>query len=106
VPYSARELHLHNTISHHPFQLGDLTLPEVHDWLWKLYISNQQHGFADPEAMLQTVAERWFLTCYLNPDKRTNSLREYRQQPLARHYSPPAKLRGKFMLKSYVLRYF
>jgi glycosyltransferase involved in cell wall biosynthesis len=106
VPFSARELHLHNTISHHPFSLGDLTLPEVHEWLWKLYTSNQQSGFAEPEAMLRAVAERWFLTCYLNPDKRTNSLREYRRQPLSRYYALPAKLHGKFLLKSYLLRHF
>lgn len=106
VHYSAWELHLHNTISHHPFTLGDLTLPEVHDWLWKIYTSNQHSGFADSAALLRAVAERWFLTCYLNPDKRTNSLREYQRQPLARHYAPPAKLRGKFLLKSYVLRHF
>ena len=106
IPYSAREAYLHNIISHHPFQLGDIPLSEVHDWLWKIYISNQHHGFADSVAMLRCVAERWFLTCYLNPDKQANSFAEYRRQELARHFKPAAKLYVKFMIKNFVLRHF
>ncbi|PJJ58991.1 glycosyltransferase family 2 protein [Hymenobacter chitinivorans] len=105
VPYSARELHLHNTISHHPFQLGDITLAEVHDWLWKIYTSNEHSRFADSAAMLRAVAERWFLTCYLNPDRSHNSWREYYRQPLARHYKPTPRLFAKFAVKNFVLRH-
>ncbi|MCC2547908.1 glycosyltransferase [Hymenobacter sp. BT175] len=105
IPFTERELHVHNTISYYPFTLGDITLAEVHAWLWKIHIYNQERRYADPAAMLSAVAERWFLTCYLNPDKKTNSLREYRRQPLARHYQAPAKLQAKFLLKSYVLRH-
>ncbi|WP_303312080.1 glycosyltransferase family A protein [Hymenobacter sp. BT730] len=105
VPYSARELHLHNTISHHPFHLGDITLAEVHEWLWKIHTSNQQSGFADSAAMLRAVAERWFLTCYLNPDRSYNSWREYYSQPLARYYKLPPRLFAKFAAKNFVLRH-
>ncbi|MDU0370355.1 glycosyltransferase family 2 protein [Hymenobacter endophyticus] len=106
IPFTERELLVHNTISYVPFTLGDITLAEVHAWLWKINAFNQERRYADPAAMLRCVAERWFLTCYLNPDKRTNSLREFRRQPLARHYQPTARLQGKFLLKSYVLRHF
>ncbi|TGE15549.1 glycosyltransferase family 2 protein [Hymenobacter elongatus] len=106
VPFTERELHVHNTVSYYPFTLGDITLEEVHAWLWKINTHNKERRYADPASMLRCVAERWFLTCYLNPDKRTNSLREYRRQPLAKHYQPAAKLQGKFLLKSYVLRHF
>ncbi|GAA4019964.1 hypothetical protein GCM10022408_37620 [Hymenobacter fastidiosus] len=105
VSYSTRELHLHNIISHHPFQLGDIMLEEVHQWLWKIYVSNQESGFANPAAMLRAVAEQWFLTCYLNPDRRHNSWREYYRQPLARHYRLPPRLFAKFAVKNFVLRH-
>lgn len=105
IPFSERELHVHNTISYFPFVLGDITLPEVHAWLWKIHTFNEQRRFADPATMLRTVAERWFLTCYNNPDKQLNSRREYLRQPLAKHYRPDAKLQGKFWLKSNVLRH-
>ncbi|TGE23229.1 glycosyltransferase family 2 protein [Hymenobacter metallicola] len=106
IPFTERELHVHNTISYFPFNLGDIQLEEVHTWLWKIQAYNEKRGYADPAAMLRCVAERWFLTCYLNPDKKTNSLREYRRQALAKHYRPATKLQGKFLLKSYVLRHF
>ncbi|OGX84180.1 glycosyltransferase family 2 protein [Hymenobacter glacialis] len=106
IPFNDRELHVHNTISYFPFTLGDITLAEVHDWLWKIQAYNQERRYAEPEAMLRCVAERWFLTCYLNPDKKTNSLREYRRRPLHKHYNPGTKLHAKFLLKSYLLRHF
>ncbi len=74
-------------------------------WLWKVQAPNQERQYAEPAAMLRCVAERWFLTCCLNPDKQTNSFAEYRRQALARHFKPSAKLYGKFMLKNFVLRH-
>lgn len=106
IPFTARELHIHNTIAYFPFTLGNITLAEVHDWLWKIQAYNQERRYAEPAAMLRCVAERWFLTCYLNPDKKTNSLREYRSRPLSGEYSPGTKLHAKFLLKSYLLRHF
>ncbi|TPG72256.1 glycosyltransferase family 2 protein [Hymenobacter nivis] len=105
IPFTARELHVHNTISYYPFTLGDISLAEVHTWLWKMQAHNQEQRYAEPAAMLRCVAERWFLTCYLNPDKQTNSLNEYRRQELARHFKPTTKQYGKFLLKSFVLRH-
>ncbi|GAA3951402.1 glycosyltransferase family 2 protein [Hymenobacter algoricola] len=105
IPFTERELLVHNTISYVPFTLGNITLPEVHAWLWKIKDYNAQTGYADPAVMLGCVAERWFLTCYLNPDNATNSFREYRRQPLAGHYKLTTKLQAKFLLKSYVLRH-
>lgn len=105
VSFTARELHVHNTISYYPFVLGDIALAEVHAWLWKLQIFNQERRYAEPGAMLRCVAERWFLTCYLNPDKQTNSLAEYRRGELARYFKPGAKLYAKLMIKNLVLRH-
>ena len=105
IPFTARELYVHNTIAYYPFTLGDISLVEVHDWLWKMHSYNQKRCYAEPSAMLRCVAERWFLTCYLNPDKQTNSFAEYRRHELARYFKPAAKLYGKFMLKNFVLRH-
>lgn len=105
MPFTARELHVHNTIAYYPFTLGDISLAEVHDWLWKMQDYNQTRRYAAPAAMLKCVAERWFLTCYLNPDRQTNSFAEYRRHELVRHFTPTAKLYGKFMLKNFVLRH-
>ena len=105
IPYTARELQVHNTISYVPFQLGDVTLTEVHAWLWKLYSFSQTSPYAAPDAMRRCVAERWFLTCYLNPDKSVNGWAQYRRYPLARYYQPRSVLQAKFLLKSYLLRF-
>ncbi|AMJ64771.1 glycosyltransferase family 2 protein [Hymenobacter sp. PAMC 26628] len=105
VPFTGRELHVHNTIAYYPFTLGDISLAEVHDWLWKIQAYNQQRQYVKPSSMLRCVAERWFLTCYLNPDKQTNSFAEYRRHELSRHFTPTAKLYGKFMIKNFVLRH-
>ncbi|MBT9393951.1 glycosyltransferase [Hymenobacter sp. NST-14] len=106
IPFCARELHVHNTISYFPFVLGDITLAEVHAWLWKIHTFNQTRRYADPAAMLRCVAERWFLTCYLNPDRRTNGWVEYHRQPLARHYQPRRMVQAKFLIKNYFMRFF
>ncbi|MBT9393949.1 glycosyltransferase [Hymenobacter sp. NST-14] len=103
IPFCARELHVHNTISYFPFVLGDITLAEVHAWLWKIHTFNQTRRYADPAAMLRCVAERWFLTCYLNPDRRTNGWVEYHRQPLARHYQPRRMVQAKFLIKNYFM---
>ncbi|MBC6697796.1 glycosyltransferase family 2 protein [Hymenobacter puniceus] len=104
IPFTERELHVHNTISYIPFTLGDISLAEVHAWLWKMHTFNQARQYVASEAMLRCLAERWFLTCYLSSDKKVNSLREFRRQLLAQHYNVPVKLRAKFLLRSYLLR--
>lgn len=106
IPFTDRELHIHNTISYYPFKLGNISLEEVHNWLWKIYEYNQIQEYTNVDAMLRCVAERWFLTCYLNPDRSVNSLHKYRQHQLAQFFAPTANLRRKFLLKSYVLRHF
>lgn len=103
---SARELHIHNTIAHYPFALGDIDLAEVHEWLAKLAAQNEQLHFATPDALRKVLAERWFWTCYHNPNHHVDSYREFGRWDLARGYAPTAKLKLKFWLKNKVLRRF
>lgn len=106
IPFTERELYVHNTISYYPFTLEDISLVEVHAWLWKMQAYNQERRYAEPAAMLKCVAERWFLTCYLNPNKKINSFRHYYQFALANEYRMTSKVFVKFLLKSYVLRHW
>lgn len=103
---SARELHIHNTIAHYPFALGDISLAEVHEWLLNLATQNEQLGFAAPAALRKVLAERWFWTCYHSPDYHVDNYREFGRWDLARGYAPTAKLQLKFWLKNKVLRRF
>lgn len=98
--FSARELHVHNTIAHYPFVLGDITLAEAHAWLLKIEAQNAQLAYAAPAAMRAVVAERWFWTCYHNPDRQTDNYRAYYRHALSRHHRPPASLRLRFWLKN------
>ncbi|OWP61512.1 hypothetical protein CDA63_19040 [Hymenobacter amundsenii] len=106
IPFTERELVIHNTVSYIPLKLGDITLGEVHDWLWKIYVFNQQRHYTTDDAMLRCVAERWFLTCYHNTEMNINALREYKNGLLAKHYEPTFQLLGKFLLRNYLLRHF
>jgi len=103
---SGRELYIHNAIAHYPFALGDISLAEVHDWLLKLATQNEQLRFAAPAALRAVLAERWFWTCYHNPDCHVDSYREFGRWDLACGYAPTAKLKLKFWLKNKVLRRF
>ena len=103
---SERELLVHNTIAHYPFVLGDITLAEAHAWLLSLAAQNEQIVYAEPGALRRVLAERWFWTCYHNPDHHVDSYREFGRWDLARGYAPTAKLKLKFWLKNKVLRRF
>lgn len=102
--FSPRELHVHNTIAHYPFVLADITLPEVHAWLLSLAAQNEHLRYAAPAALRQVLAERWFWTCYHNPDRTTNSYRAFYRAPLAQNFVPTTKLRAKFWLKNTIVR--
>ena len=102
---SVRELHVHNTIAHYPFSLGDISLVEVHTWLLNLASQNKYLRFVDPNAMRRVLAERWFWTCYHNPDRTLDNYREFKQRGLARDYEPAVMLKFKMWLKSKILRH-
>jgi glycosyltransferase involved in cell wall biosynthesis len=102
--FSPRELRIHNIVAHYPFVLGDITLAEVHSWLLSLAAQNEHLHYAAPAALRQVLAERWFWTCYHNPDRATNSYRAFRRAALSRDFTPDTKLRAKFWLKNNVLR--
>ncbi|RZJ94674.1 MAG: glycosyltransferase family 2 protein [Hymenobacter sp.] len=102
--FSVRELHVHNTIAHYPFVLGDIELKEVHAWLWSLATQNERLQYAQADALRQVLAARWFWTCYHNPNRSSNNYRAFYRATLARDFVPDAKLRLKFWLKNNVLR--
>lgn len=104
--FSPRELHVHNTIAHYPFVLGDITLAEAHTWLLSLTSQNERLGYANPAAMRRVVAERWFWTCYHNPERSVDNYQSYWQGELAQHHQAQFILKVKFWLKNKVLRYF
>lgn len=103
---SARELYVHNTIAHYPFTLGDITLAEAHAWLLNLATQNERLGYASPAALGQVLAERWFWTCYHNPDRAVDNYAAFGRHALGRTYRPAAQLRLKLWLKNKVLRHF
>jgi len=86
--------------------VGDISLAEVHEWLLSLAAQNEQFRFAVPAALCKVLAERWFWTCYYNPDSRADSYHEFGRWELGRGYAPVAKLKPKFWLKNKVLRRF
>lgn len=102
--FSTRELRIHNTVAHYPFALADITLPEVHAWLLSLAAQNESLRYTAPAALRRVLAERWFWTCYHNPDRTTNSYHAFYRAALASDFTPSTKLRAKFWLKNMVLR--
>lgn len=103
--YSDRELQIHNTIAHYPFALGNITLTEVDAWFGSLLAQNERLRYASPAVFRRLLAERWFMTCYHNPDRATNNFRAYRRGSLASEYQPGTTLQLKFWLKNNVLRH-
>ncbi|MGI4862326.1 MAG: glycosyltransferase family 2 protein [Janthinobacterium lividum] len=100
--FSPRQLHVHNTIAHYPFTLGDITLSEAHDWLLDVAAQNQQLGYTETAAMRRILAERWFWTCYHNPANTTNNRRAYYRGALSRDYQPSQALQARFWAKNSV----
>ena len=96
---------MHNTIAHYPFELGDITLAEAHAWLLNLATQNAHLGYADSAALRLVLAERWFWTCYHNPDRTVDNYREFGRHELAREYTPTVALKLKFWLKNKALRH-
>ncbi|WP_375416590.1 glycosyltransferase family 2 protein [uncultured Hymenobacter sp.] len=103
---SARELHVHNTIAHYPFVLGDITLAEAHAWLLSLAAQNERLSYAEPAALRQVLAQRWFWICYHNADRQVDSYAQFGRHALGRAYPLSAPLQLKFWLKNRVLRHF
>ncbi|TGE28274.1 glycosyltransferase family 2 protein [Hymenobacter metallicola] len=105
IPFTRRELRVHNTVCSYPFRLGNLSLEEVHTWLWKLYVHTQVSTSLHSATMLKCIAERWFLTCYNNCSSSVRGLQTFYNFPLSREYPLGAKLRLKFWVKDLKARF-
>ncbi|RZK45252.1 MAG: glycosyltransferase family 2 protein [Hymenobacter sp.] len=104
--FNARQLHVHNTIAHYPFVLGDITLAEAHDWLLELDAQNHQLTYAESAAMRRVLAERWFWTCYHNPDQQVDNYAAFWSHELSQAHQVGYELNFKFWLKNKIIRYF
>jgi glycosyltransferase involved in cell wall biosynthesis len=103
--FSQREMHVHNTIAHYPFQLGDITLTEIHAWLLNLLSQNEQIKYAKSAAFRQVLADQWFRTCYHNPDRSTDNYQTYYGASLSQSNKLVPKLKLKFWIKNKLLRH-
>lgn len=96
IDYTARELHIHNTIAMLDRPLGEVRLEEVEAWLYKLLAYNDGHKLFEPTALRQGIADRWFEVCYAHTQPRFSSVRQFERSRLAMHYSMGARQRFKF----------
>jgi glycosyltransferase involved in cell wall biosynthesis len=87
LPFTVRELHIHNTIAMLERVNSDVTLAEVDAWLQKLLLYNDQQLLFEPAALRRGLGERWFEVCYTYCQPRFKGVRQYRRSPLAANFS-------------------
>lgn len=83
IDYTARELHVHNTIAVLERPLGDVGLAEVEAWMCRLIHHNHEQPLFEPDALRQGLGKRWFEVCYAHPQPRLQSARQFERSPLA-----------------------
>jgi glycosyltransferase involved in cell wall biosynthesis len=96
INYTARELHVHNTIAMLERPLGDVLLSEVEEWLRKIIQHNERYPLFEPTALRKGLAERWFEVCYTHPQPWLGGVREFARSNLAVYYSLGFRKRLKF----------
>jgi len=100
IPFTARELHVYNTIAMLERPPGDVTLAEAEAWLRKLLAFNEQQPLFEPAALRRGLSERWFEVCYTYPQPRLGALRQFKRSPLAAHYAVAGRQYLKFLVKA------
>ncbi|MCI1188910.1 glycosyltransferase family 2 protein [Hymenobacter sp. DH14] len=100
LPYTERELKLHNVISMLNRPLGDLTLKEVEMWLLKIILYNDEKPLFEPSALRHGLGERWFEVCYTYPQNWLKGIWEFENSPLAKYFAITLRQRFKFWIKS------
>ena len=98
--YTARELHVHNTIAVLERPLGDVGLFEAEAWLCRLIWHNHERPLFEPAALRQGVGKRWFEVCYAHPQPRLHSVREFERSPLAAGFLMVGSQRLKLWVKA------
>ena len=100
LAYTARELHVHNTIAVLERPLGDVSLPEAEAWLGRLLRHNQERPLFEPAALRQGLGRRWFEVCYAHPQPRLHSVRQFERSPLAAGFSMMGSQRLRLWVKA------
>ena len=99
LAYTARELHVHNTIAALERPLGDVGLPEAEAWLCRLLRHNHERPLFEPAALRQGLGKRWFEVCYAHPQPRL-SLRQFGRSSLAAGFSTLGSQRLRLWVKA------
>lgn len=97
---SARELHIHHTISMLERPLGDITLDEIEEWLHKLLAFNEVQPLFEVAALRYGLGQRWFEACYTYQQSWLASWRKFRRSPLAIYYPLTRTQQLKFWAKA------
>jgi glycosyltransferase involved in cell wall biosynthesis len=100
ISFTARELHVYNTIAMLERPPGDVTLAEAEAWLRKLLAFNEQQPLFEPAALRRGLGERWFEVCYTYPQPRLGALRQFKRSPLAAHHAVAGQQYLKFLVKA------
>ena len=99
--YSARELHVYNTIAMLDRSLRDVSLGEVEAWLQRLIQFNNEHPLFEPAALRQGLGERWFEVCYTHVQPRLGSILQFGRSSLSTYFSLSGRQRFRFFAKSF-----
>lgn len=99
IPFTERELLVHNTVAMLERPLRDVTLVEMDAWLQKLIRYNDERPLFEPYALRQGLAERWFEVCYTHLKPKLDNGLVYLRSPLKSYYSAGTQKRIKFWLQ-------
>jgi glycosyltransferase involved in cell wall biosynthesis len=97
IPFTVRELHIHNVISILGRPLNNITFMEIEKWLLKLSVFNLSNTWFDQDALMKVLAQRWFETCYSHSLPKLGSLRAFYSSMLAKLASVPLSKQAKFL---------
>lgn len=100
LAYTARELHVHNTIAVLERPLGDISLAEAEAWLCRLIRHNHERPLFEPDALRQGLGKRWFEVCYTHPKPWLQSALQFERSPLAAGFSLVGNQRLRIWMKA------
>lgn len=102
IPFTDRELEVHNSIAVSDMKRYNISLQECGNWLEKIISFNSTNAWFDPQALKKVIADRWFYICYFNTGKRFSSWRIYYSHILSKaRKTKPAEL-FKFFIKNLI----
>lgn len=100
IPFTARELHVYNTIAMLERPLGDVSLAEAEAWLLKLIQFNDKQPLFESTALRRGLGARWFEVCYTHRQSGLRSLFHYHRSSLATYSQLTVRQRVAFWIQS------